>query len=273
MNIFFRQTLLGLIILLLVSCNEYSNDVSPVAVFVTPSKSEIIKIDAGDKLKYELSFYADKGYVSRFQILSFDTYQGEVICKDTAVHESRFNYTFIYKAPLTDKDSMDVTLRFLAWNSEGDKCETERNVTVLSKAILLDEKSGIVLWQQSLFRPDALAFNDPSKTFHWETSSDSINADIYVEGDEMFRSVKLKSKTKTKFVRNNSFDYAAATALSIRNVYSSSIRTDEISDLRLNDIILVGHDNAAEGVFLVTNIIRDNTTDGCSLCLSFKAVK
>ncbi len=259
--------------LLFVSCNEYSGEVSPIAVFVTPNKSDTIRIDAGGKVKYDLSFYADKGYVNRFQITSFDSYYGEVLCKDTNLCEKTCNYTYIYSAPLTDKDSLDVVLKFYAWNSEGDKCETERYIVVKSKTVLLDEKRGIVLWQPSLFKPDALCFSDPSKTFHWETSSDSIKADIYLEGDELLREVQLKSKTKTKFVRNNSFDYASATALTVSNVYASSLRTEEVTNLSLNDIILVGHNNNAEGVFQVTNIVRGNTSDGCCIHLSFKALK
>lgn len=259
--------------LLLVSCNEYANEVSSIAVFVTPGKSEVIKIDAGDKVKYDLSFYAEKGNVSRFRITSFDSYHGEVVYKDTTLNEKTYSYTYIYSAPQTDKDSLDVVLRFNAWNGEGDMCEAERNITVMSKTVMLNEISGIVLWQQSLFKPDALSFSDPSKTFYWETSSDSVNADVYIEGDEMLEEVHLKSRTKTQFVRNNSFDYASASALSINSVYASSLRTEEVLDLRLNDIVLVGHDGKAEGVFLVTNIVRGNATDGCCIHLSFKALR
>ena len=257
---------------LLFSCNEYSNDISPVAIFVTPNKSEVITISAGDKAKYDMTIYADKGNVSRFQISSFDAYKGDVLYKDTTINDKEFSYTFVYNAPLIDRDSLDVLLKLYAWNSGGAKCETERNIIVKSKTILLEEKNGIILWQQSLNRPDALSFANPSKTFYWESSPDSIYADIYVEGDESFREIQLKSMTKTKFVRNNSFDYASATAIGVSNVYNSSLRTDYVTDLRLNDVILIGHDNNAEGVFHVTNIVRNNTTDGCCIQLSFKAI-
>lgn len=261
------------VVAFLASCNEYANDVSPVAVFVTPDKSETAVVDAGDKVKYELSFYANDSQLSRFQIVSFDSYFGEVVCKDSLVSGDKLDYTFIYEAPETDKDSLDVTLRFYAWNDNERKCSTERYIKVKAKSLLLAEKTGIVLWQPSLMKPDALSFAAPTKTFHWETSSDSLYADLYVDGDGEFANVSLKSKTKAKFVRNNSFDYAAASSLGIRNVYASSIREDRLNDLKLNDVFLVGHDNQAEGVFWVTNIIRGNGLDGCCVQLSFKAVR
>lgn len=62
-------------------------------------------------------------------------------------------------------------------------------------------------------------------------------------------------------VRINSFDYAAASALSIQNVFESSRLENQITNLKINDIILVGHDKRAQGVLHITNIIRTGTDE------------
>ncbi|MDE6354587.1 MAG: hypothetical protein K2L56_06005 [Prevotella sp.] len=79
---------------------------------------------------------------------------------------------------------------------------------------------------------------------------------LYIEVDAVFENVKVKSGSSARFVRNNSFDYAAASATSVQAVFVGSRHDDVVDNLRVNDIILVGHGDRAEGVMRVMNIIR-----------------
>lgn len=251
------------------SCNEDEHDVSDVALIISPLASTKVELQSGDKYNYQCDLYTTHNYVKRLSVKSTDALSGDAVLLDTTFTENTSTYNFIYTAPQLDRDSLEVKLTFNAWDDAGNKCEVKRELKVKNKQVLLAEKSGIVLYASATGRPDALWFYDPSQTFNWKNSPDSVKADMYIVTDD-FSLVDLRSKTAAKFVRNNSFDYAAATSLSIQAVYAGSVRTDVVNDLRTNDIILVGHDNKAEGVFRVSNIIRTDTDNERCLQLAFK---
>ncbi len=125
---------------------------------------------------------------------------------------------------------------------------------------------GVYLYNHK--NPNALSFTDVSQTFNVQTSPDSLFADLLIEADEDFTNISWKSKTRAKFVRNNTFNYTMATAPRINSVYSSSVRSDVVRDVRINDIILVGH-NEAEGVFFVENILNKGNSNG-EFCIQLR---
>lgn len=264
-------SLVGIFLLGLYSCDEDMPEESDVAVFVYPESSEEVVVSAGDKQIYKCDLYTKHSYVRQLKVRSTDPLSGETVLLDTTFTESVSSCNFVYVAPLIDRDSINVTLTFNAWDNEGNKCEVNRKLTVKSKQVLIGEKSGIVLYSSASGFPDALCFSDPSQTFSWENSADSVKADMFIE-TETFENVNLRSKTIAKFVRNNSFDYAAASSLSIQAVYVGSVRVDNIDDLRINDIVLVGHGSNAEGVFRVANVIRTGTDSERCLQIAFKSV-
>lgn len=262
---------ISLFALCLFSCDDDTPEESDVAVFVTPSSTEDVTLQSGDKYIYECGLYTKHNYVSRLRVKSTDNFSGETTLLDTAFTERTSSYSFVYNAPIIDRDSLSVTLTFNAWDDNGNKCEVKRKLTIKNRQVLIAEKSGIVLYSPQTGRPNALKFSLPSQTFDWKNSPDSVNADLFIE-TETFDVVNFRSNTAAKFVRNNSFDYPAATALSIQAVYSGSVRTDKIEDIRTNDIILVGHNSTAEGVFRVANVIRTGADAERCLQLAFKGV-
>lgn len=74
-----------------------------------------------------------------------------------------------------------------------------------------------------------------------------------------------------KFVRANSFDYASATSSSLSSAYSASVTSDTVEDIRLNDVILVGRDSKAVGVFKVIQIFDEEGTLNDRYILNFKS--
>ena len=258
--------------LMFLSCDNDSKDISDVAIFIEPSASRPVEINSGDKYRYHIDFYTVHNYVQRLRVSSFDQYNGELSLCDTAWTERAVDYDFVYTAPFSDRDSLRVTLTFRASDDAGSTCEVQRTVIVRSHEVLAGEKSGIVLWRQDGGRPDALGFAEPSKTFSLSASGDSARADMYINADADFAAVQLKSATSARFVRNNSFDYAAATAVSLQAVYAGSRHDDVVDNLRVNDIVLVGHGSVAEGVFRVTNVLRTGPADERCVQLAFKGI-
>lgn len=273
MNRFLRIFFIVCCAVSLFSCDDDVKDESDVAVFIEPGASAKVVMSSGDKYRYHLDFYTTHDRVQRLSVTSFDQYQGEIVVKDTSWNARTDSYDFIYTAPFIDRDSLQIRLTFNAWDNEGNKCEAVRTLLVLNKQVLMAEQSGIVLWNTETGRPDALMFQSPSKTYNLLATPDSADADMFIDTDREFENVRVKTNTGAKFVRNNSFDYAAATMVSLQSVYSGSRHDDMIDNLRVNDIVLVGHGDRAEGVFRVANIIRTGEADERCVQLSFKVLK
>lgn len=256
------------------ACTDDTPELSDVVIFVTPAQDVPVSLSSGDKYRYDLEMSTIHDYVANFSIKSFDNRFGNITHIDTVCNQKNINYSFLYTAPELDRDSIDVELKFRVADNLGNNVEISRTVHVKNKLISITEKTGIVLYNPHIGLPDALSLDDVSQPFILAGSPDSLSADIYIESDIDFTSVSWKSKTKAKFIRNNTFNYVEATADRINSVYQSSIRQDRISDLRSNDIIIVGHGDRAQGVFHVRNIIRSNTVGNVAcMQLSFKGIK
>ena len=260
MRRFFLLISVAVAALWLASCEEDLHDPSDVALFVSPSASEVPEVYVGDKQLYEVEMYTQHSYF------------GERVLKDTTWGGPVPSFRFVYEALPADRDSLEVELTFRAWDDAGSTCEVSRSLLVLGREVLLAEKAGIVLYPPSSGRPDAMSFADPSQTFSWLTSPDSVRADMYIDADAGLSQVTLRSNTAAKFVRHNSFDYAAATAPGLQAVYASSNRVDAVASLAVNDIVLVGHGERAEGVLRVSNIIRDPYGGESCVQIAFKGL-
>lgn len=264
----FIPCFIAALLLFCTSCNEDVKEATDVAIFITPKASEDVSLNSGEKVRYAIELHTTHNYISRLQVASFDVQYGSQILEDVRFSAAQDVYLYEYTAPVFKKDTAQVTLTFTGWDDAGSMGETTRKVKVISHQILSDELTGIVLTENR----NAIAFAAPTQPFNYPESPDSANADLYIIVDEAFAAITIQSNTKAKFVRNNSFDYAAATAERIQAVYESSRREDEVSDLRTNDIVIVGHGETAEGVFSITNIVREGTANERSVRLSFKNV-
>lgn len=256
-----------------VGCNdEDKKELSDVAIMITPLSGDSITLKSGEKIRYTIDFHTQHDYVKQLKVSSFDAVRGKVDILDTIFNGKLSTYFFDYSTPYINRDSLIILLTFEAWDNAGSQCRTTRTVIVLNSSHIIEEKSGIVLRSSESGMPDAFSFANPSQTFNWKQSPDSVNADIYLVADSEFSNLWLLSKTKAKMVRINSFDYPSATAPALQAVYEGVVRDDRIDNLHVNDIILVGHDINAEGVMMITNIVRTGTNQERCVQLSFKGV-
>lgn len=252
--------------------NEDKRELSDVAIIISPNSNDTVQVGSGEKVRYAIDFYTQHEYVKQLKVSSFDAVRGKTDLLDTTFTEKTAKYYFDYSAPIINRDSIDIQLTFEAWDNAGSKCQTTRLVNVRNSSHLIEEKSGIVLRSSDSGMPDAFAFAAPSQTFNWRLSPDSTKADIYLVADADYSNLAFHSKTKAKMVRINSLDYPSATALALQAVYEGMVREDRIENIRINDIILVGHDTKAEGVMMITNIVRTGTIQERCVQLSFKGI-
>lgn len=256
----------------LTACNNDDREVSDIALIITPSPSETMHANANEKMQYKLEYYTSTGgYVNRLEVRSFDPLYGDRQLLDTIYGAAVSNDTYTFSAPVPGDDQMTVTLKFTVWDTTGKTTSRECTVIVHNNIILLQEMGPIVLYTTDGMR-DALMFNSPTQTFDHTMMEGSMAADMYLDVDED-GTLTLRSATQAHFVKYNEFGYASTDATSLQTVYSSSRFDDHIKDLNVNDIILVGHDYQAEGVFFIANIISSGADNERSIQLNFKGIQ
>lgn len=254
-------------------CSESMPELSNVIIKAYPAKDSLVTVESGDKIQYDVEISTINEYVKRFKIYSFDAFQGSKTYIDTICGNSKvLTYKFNYVAPDVDRDSLSIELNIEAEDNLGNVATIQRNLLIRSKNLHIIQLDGIVLYNPHDNNASALSLNDVSQPFIFNETVDSLKADVYVQSTPDFSKIDLYSNSQTMFVRNNSFNYVNATARGISSVYESSVKEDIIRDLKVNDIILVGYYNTAKGVFMVNNIIRDNTNTSC-IQLSYKEIK
>ena len=189
------------------ACTEEYSNISDVVVFVEPKIDSVPEISSGDKIRYKLKISTIHESINRFSINSFDLYNGHITHLDsTCVRKQKsFTYDFIYTAPEIDRDELNIEFTFIVEDNKGNIAENKRTLKIKNKLISLNEISGIVLYSSLSDNPNSLNLDDVSQPFVLKYSPDSLNADIYIEANETFDSVNIRTLTKTKFVRNNSF--------------------------------------------------------------------
>lgn len=262
---------LSLVLTLLAGCVK-EPDLSNVVVLATPKSDSTLF--SNERLRYQLRLFTINEYVDGLTITSFDLERGKMVCLDTLFEskQKELDYDFIYTAPLLNKDKLEVELTFTVKDNLGNTSKIVRHITVQKRQQMIEEKNGIILYAHNAYLPNALSLSDVSQPFVSQYSTDSLNADIWLDPTDTLATITWRSQTGAKFVRHNDLNYATATTENLQATYLSSKRYDAIQQVKANDIILVGHEEWVDGVFLVNNIITGDGFEGESLQLSFKGV-
>ena len=256
---------------ILVGCDEKVN-LSDVVILATPKGDTTLY--SGEKICYHMRLFTIHDYVDGLVVSSSDIERGNVVCLDTsfATKSKDFEFDFIYAAPQVNKEELDVELSLVVRDNLGNTSKVMRNVKVKNRQLMIAEKNGIILYAHNADLPNSLLLSDVSQPFIASLAPDSLKADIWLNPDDDQSTIAWTSKTGLKFVRYNDFNYTTATPESLQATYLASKRYDAVSEVSVNDIIIVGHDELVKGVFFVNNILSGNGFLGQCLQLSFKGV-
>lgn len=262
----------ALALMLFVRCDDQEQELSDVAVFVSPGKDTAVSLYAGEKALYEVSLSTSHDYVASYKVTSFDPVSGLNVLLDSPCDKKNYSFQFAFTAPELESESCEITLTFEATDNRGNQADVKRSITVMNRSMTMAEKTGILLFMPGTGLPDALSLADVSVPFSLADSPTPEAADIYIDMPDDSGNITWRSNTQTKFVRYNQFNYANATASSIRSVFKNSVRTDYVSDIVTNDIILAGHGEEAQGVFYVVNVIRGASSNSEFIQLNYKGI-
>ena len=244
-----------LIFALLGAACERESEADNVVIFVKPSATTV---NGGEKIYFDITSKTINQQLNRLTIESFDSINGEVLLYDEELSEKSISFRYVYDAPIVETPTLEVELTFTSWDNLGNKQWIRYNVEVVSAMEGLDELTGIALYSPNSNKEDAFSFRLMQRVKSREAEDGDV--DIYVEADAAEENTLGRSwgsKTGVRFCKANNFNYAAASQLSIESVYNNSITSAKISDLEIEDIILVGNDRGALAAIRIVNIYDD----------------
>ena len=210
---------------------------------------------------FQIRSEAKDAQISKLSITSSDSYYGNLNLLDSLCNGiSMLNFAWDYTSPYYP-DSTLVTLHFEVLATNGDMQQQEFSVCV------------IPVEQQEIRKAEMVSFytiaSNRECSFNMQTLSTSF---IGLEPDSLYNIYDMPSTDSTKqecpscswetsnnlFLANGgSFDYGNATSSSIQNAYYSSLHSRTLTDIRQDDIILVGTLSQAIGVIKVVAIFDE----------------
>lgn len=196
------------------------------------------------------------GALTRMEIKSFDTSNGEIVLKDTALDEREINYTYIYKVPLLESDTSTVELSVTMEDNTGETQAATKKLVVIKKDHLLEELSGIIIYQNSQgIRPNGFSLKSLQPVI--TETADSADIDIYTYGTAELFSREWRTNTDVMFVKANNFDYPNATSSSVEETYHASVGQHNVTKIDDDDVIIIGSGPEAKGVVRIMFAVDD----------------
>jgi hypothetical protein len=236
------------------SCSTES-DASDVQVMVTPD-SLLFHSESQDIIPFQIALKALKEPLARFQITQRTTKTGLVTLLDTALNVQKFNYEYQYTVPQNIYER-SIELSFIA-NTASDYSVSAKQILLDSLNTPLKESSAHVMYGSSFKTNNSFSIIQRQVV---SFPHDSILSDIYDYHNDQIDASELsgewRSATLKRFSRFNDFNYAEATVQSLQTCYANASKKTMISDLKVNDVIIIGDLNNAIAVIKIIAIFDE----------------
>ncbi len=209
------------------------------AIFVTPG-SLVLSADAGDLLEFTINAVAGDNELRQVKISQKPEDGITSTLKDTTLFGSNSEFFYVYTVP---EGASRILLTFTAVDNDGKSVSTLRDLYVNS-ATYLTETTGYEMFSPFHFGSNN-AFNLGNLSYlQLDTDPDSTVVDFTEkdETDDGQISRNITSLSGVKFVRNNSFNYAQASASSAAASFVSSVPQQLITNIQVNDILITEFD-------------------------------
>ncbi len=249
----FSLFILLTVTLSIVSCkkdNYPSISVSPVSLEISAAPGSLIE--------FNVSVQKGTNAVRNVTIMQKPLGGFTTTIKDTSITSSG-QFFYVYTVPANPSE---VLLIFSVFDEEGNSNALLRNV-VINNGTLLTETTGYELYSPYT-TGQVNAFNLANLTpLQLQTNPDSALVDLteFDPTDDGETSSTLTSLSGIKFVRNNSFNYSAATSLTAQASYTSSTPLQLISNIQNSDILIAEYDTT-EHKYAVIKITAINNSSG-----------
>ncbi len=247
----------ALTVLTIHSCRD-KEETGPVLT-VIPGEL-VLERNAGDLLEFSIKGTAGDNELRSIRITQKPENGITTPLKDTTIYGSQTDFFYVYTVPTGINR---VLLTFSLYDTDG-KSFTILKDLYITQGSYLTETSGYELY--SLYSSGSNnAFRISNLTFYQlATNPDSSLIDLVEKDltDDGSISRTLTSLSGIRYVRNNAFNYAEATASSAANSYTSSSAQQLIPNIAVNDILITKYDTVLNkyAVIKVTGVYDEDGT-------------
>jgi len=246
--------ILSVIALVLISCKP---KVSPLAVYTTIEDLNWQTTYAKGNYNYQVKTTAQSntGAVRHVVITTFDAKNLNKTIVDTVLQDPVKNLTLltVYCTPMFE-DTTNVKFTTTVYSTDGESANFAFSISVLPSEAPLQPVDGVTMYSAlsggnsyfSLTRMQPVMAVDSGEVYFYDVapkdSSDILSG--------------IWTSPMIYFSRSESFDYAKATASSIRSTYQSCTKDHTITKLKVDDVLLFGTATDAMGVLKIM-VIED----------------
>ena len=257
-----HNTFLALAIIAALSSCKRENEI-PV-LLINPSGYNLTAT-SGDVITFGISATSDNSSLARLVVQSKRENSFTVTLKDSVLNGTSFFWNWEYMVAHSTEPYSEL-LTFTLYDANGEQMSTTRTLWVTLSETVLAETSGHLFYSKSSGVHPESAF-DLEERVQVIYTTDSIRRDIQdntVGGNEVL-SRSWISPAGGRFVRFNSFDYANATDVSVRNAFNSGIPLEQLDNVTSGDIIITRLGSLAPNigfyaVLRITDVVDDTGT-------------
>jgi hypothetical protein len=231
-------------------------------VFVLPGALNIAT-NSGDFIEFDITVISGDHPLSNFRVTQKPLNGLTSLTLDTIIDGQESNFFYIYEVPASEED---IILTFEATDGLGYVGETVRRLAIQENNFLPESTGHTLHSKYSTTGNNAFDLNESSPQF-LATNPDSMLVDImeFDPFDDNLMTGAWTSLSEVKFVRNNSFNYPEATQASAQNTFNSSTSVDLISDIEVDDILIIEYETETSllsyAVIKITSILDENGSD------------
>jgi len=254
-----KNLLCFLILISLFSCKDDTVSKAPV-IWVGPSGLTVYGKE-GDVMGFNVSVYSDVP-LSHFHISSkMDNSFQQTELDSALISSKQFSMLYQYKVPVGIAGK-GISFTFTINDINGEQSIDLKKLIVVADTTLLTETTGHQMYSGKSI--NANAYNLKTNTAQFSNLSDSTMRDIQdyptTPNTDSTLSLSWISPAGGKFVLFNGYDYPNANLASAINAYNSGLKSDQINNLKIGDILITKLGSGAEEKYVVIKLtdIKDN---------------
>lgn len=264
-----RLLVIAILLIIATGCNEQT---SPVNLFVSRADDYGDNITFNQYILFHLKAFCQEGCINRIQGTSFESENGILSVFDTVLNAQTVEFDCPVKTSYyTTSEAMQVKYTFTAYTTDGQSISQVSYVMVKGNVPLL-LYDNIVVYSSCNVKTNGLSLQTVSPVII--QTDDIKDIDVYdyhaPELDSTVLSRQWRSMTDMKFVRYNDFNFPGATVSNLINAYMAGQKKTSVDNIMVGDIILVGRDDEAIGVFQIQDLHDEEGYENDRYDVSFK---
>lgn len=229
---------------------------------------------SGMPVEFNVTAKSQDSEISEVSIYGYDRLSGKQKLFDTLfVSQSDVNFNWEHSFPYYS-DSTYVELSFVAIAKNAEKMEYKMPcVVVPTEQRNFTQVELVDMYSAASYNRSAFSFTLLSPIFK---GTDSVCMYDIEQADSLKRDCLSRSWGASEgilFARVGDFDFSNASFRSIQTAYSYSVHYPTITDIRVGDILMVGHKEKAFGLIKVVLVVDEEGVENDRYTFSAKFFK